>query len=93
MRRRIARHAVAASDTNGSTEITLYRGEDALGTGSGIGTKKDKKVIGTKSATATVAEIPGMAPAKMPNTQEPRMTARISHRKTRSKAAKSGSMA
>lgn len=55
MGRRIARHAVAASDANGSTEITLYRGEDALGTGSGIGTKKDKKVIGTKAiATARI---------------------------------------
>lgn len=48
MGQRIARHAIAASNVNGSTEITLYRGEDALGTGSGIGAKKDKDVIGTK---------------------------------------------
>lgn len=51
MGQRITRHAVAASDQNGFSEITLYRGEDALGTGSGIGTKQDKEVIGTKRIT------------------------------------------
>mmetsp|Transcript_23218 Transcript_23218/g.39874 ORF Transcript_23218/g.39874 Transcript_23218/m.39874 type:complete len:171 (-) Transcript_23218:38-550(-) len=49
MGRRIARHPVAASDNNGSSEISLYRGEDALGTGSGIGVKSDKTVVGTKN--------------------------------------------
>lgn len=46
---RIERHPVAASDTNGTAEITLYRGENALGTGSGIGVKANKTAVATKA--------------------------------------------
>lgn len=46
---RIQRHPVAASDSNDTAEITLYRGENALGTGSGIGVKANKVPVTTKT--------------------------------------------
>src|SRR5690606_40843134 len=46
-----------------------------------------KNVTGTSSATATVADTPGMAPVKRPNRQARKMTSRTSKVKTSSNAA------
>jgi FkbM family methyltransferase len=46
---RIARHAVACSEAEGTAEIILYRDENFLGTGSSIESKGNLKQFGTRT--------------------------------------------
>ena len=61
---RVTRHNVAASHSHGTAEIHLYRGEDALGTGSSIDPKPAKTATITKLIkTVSIDELlPNIAP-------------------------------
>lgn len=61
---KIIRHAVAASDTTERVKINLYRGEDALGTGSSIHAKEGKTSFGFKEIQAVSIDtyLPDVSP-------------------------------
>lgn len=61
---RVFRHAVAASDHNGHAEITLYRDENFLGTGSSIYCKEGKQTFGAKQIQTVALDtfLPGICP-------------------------------
>ena len=61
---RITRHAVAASDRGEEVEISLYRSEDFLGTGSSIDAKGGKDVVATRMIRTVALDdyLPGLSP-------------------------------
>lgn len=62
---RVLRHPMAASNTNGTADIHLYRSEDALGTGSSIDLKADKMALIKKTITTITIDdlLPNIAPS------------------------------